>query len=112
MLRNAAIPMVFTLLAVSAALLAARGKWVVYRLVLGAISIFFTLSAGVGWLVFGIRLGQAPTEGAEVQPYIGWNPVQMSWFVTLPGVIVVLAFLSLVVAAGRSRARAKRQGKA
>jgi hypothetical protein len=109
MLWFAAVPIVFTLLAGGVALLAARGKWIVYRLVLGVVSLFLAMLAGMGWLEFGLSLGRPLEQTGDEQLYIGWNPRAM--LQNLPWLLGILLFLGLIVAARRFRARANRPDK-
>jgi hypothetical protein len=109
MLSVVALPIVFTLLAGGVALLAARGKWIVYRLLLGVVSLFLAMLAGLGWLEFGLSLGRPLEQNGDEGLYIGWNPRAM--FKNLPWLLGILLFLGLIAAARRFRTRANRPGK-
>ena len=106
-----AIPVIITAVAVALAIAAARGKWVVYRIVMGLVSFCFALVAGCLWVaMIGLAQTGPETEGGSL--YIGWNPRQMLGSLSLSIGLVIVLFLSLIVWAGHRRKQARGSGKA
>jgi len=104
--------MAFSLVAAGLALVAARGKWIVFRVLVGIIALFVAIVAGLQWATLAWVSAQPPSDSAGGQMYIGWNPRALFSRETLIWASMMLLLLGLIVVAGRKRARAKLQGRA
>ena len=102
---------VFSLLAAGLTLAAIRGKWIVFRLVIGAVAFVATLIALVGWIVSAWMIWTRPAGDAEEQLYIGWDPRALRGWSGLLLVLLYAGYMALVLWAGHRRQQRRLQGK-
>ena len=111
MLVILATPILFSLLAVGLTLAAVRGRWFVFRVVIGAVAFVATIIAAVGWIISAWMV-LAPLPGdSEAQPYIGWDPRGLRGWSGLFLVLLFAAYMALVLWAGHRRQQRRLQGK-
>ncbi len=89
---------------------AIRGKWILYRLVVGTVAFVFVLLAFGAWMIAAIAFHsrEGPNEG---QMYIGWDPRALFGWSGLLWLMLYVGFLALILWLGHRRQRQSLQGK-
>jgi len=105
-------PIVFSLLAAGLTIVAVRGRWLVFRSVVGAVGFLFAMIAVGAWLSFAwlARAGRGSATDTEVV-YVGWDP-RAFW--GSRGLLLAALFggyMALVLWAGHRRRQKKLQGR-
>ena len=106
-------PIVFSLLAAGLTIVAVRGRWLVFRSVVGAVGFLFAMIAVGAWLSFAwlARAGRGSATDTDTAVYVGWDPRAFWGSRGLLLAALFAGYMALVLWAGHRRRQKKLQGK-
>ena len=111
MLQSLFAPIIFSLVATGLTVAAIRGKWIVFRLVVGTVAFSFTMIAAAAWMEFAWQIQSGGESGGDTALYIGWDPRALVGRRGLVPIGIFAGYMALVLWAGHRRAQKKLQGK-